>query len=194
MAMANAVRTNAINHCEPLYRLTPADRTGCVPHTRTSTRWNHDDSHHRRRFPILLAAIAALLVFIAVDAASSSVQAQTPSADASLSSLSLSDSLGDDIELSPEFSAATTSYTTDDAELASTVTSTTVTAETTDENATAVIMINGVEDADGAVDLVAGYTSSPWWSLRRTERRRRPIPSPFFGQRPMTMTIPRTTP
>ena len=111
----------------------------------------------RRRFPILLAAIAALLVFIAVDAASSPVQAQTPSADASLSSLSLSDSLGDDIELSPEFSAATTSYTTDDDELASTVTSTTVTAETTDENATVVIMINYVEDADGAVDLVPGY-------------------------------------
>ena len=109
----------------------------------------------RRRFPILLTAIAALLVFIAVDAASSPVQAQA--ADASLSSLSLSDSLGDDIELSPEFSAATTSYTTDDDELASTVTSTTVTAETTDENATAVIMINGVEDADGTVDLVGGY-------------------------------------
>ena len=111
----------------------------------------------RRRFPVLLAAIAALLVFIAVDAASSPVQAQTPSVDASLSSLSLSDSLGDDIELSPEFSASTTSYTTDDDELASSVTSTTVTAETTDENATVVIMINGVEDADGAVDLVAGY-------------------------------------
>ena len=111
----------------------------------------------RRRFPVLLAAIAALLVFIAVDAASSPVQAQTPSADASLKSLSLSDSLGDDIELSPEFSAATSSYTTDDDELASSVTSTTVTAETTNEDATAVIMINGVEDADGAVDLVAGY-------------------------------------
>ena len=111
----------------------------------------------RRRFPILLAAIAALLVFIAVDAASSPVQAQTPSADASLSSLSLSDSLGDDIELSAEFSAATTSYTTDDDELESTVASTTVTAETTNEDATVVIMINGVEDADGTVDLVAGY-------------------------------------
>ena len=111
----------------------------------------------RRRFPVLFAAIAALLVFIAVDAASSPVQAQTPSADASLSSLSLSDSLGDDIELSPEFSAATTSYTTDDDELESTVTSTTVTAETTDEDATAVIMINGVEDEDGTVDLVGGY-------------------------------------
>ena len=112
---------------------------------------------NRRRFPILFAAIAALLVFIAVDAASSPVQAQASSADASLSSLSLSDSLGDDIELSPEFSAATTSYTTDDDELASTVTSTTVTAETTDEDATVVIMINGVEDADGTVDLVGGY-------------------------------------
>ena len=105
----------------------------------------------RRRFPVLLAAIAALLVFIAVDAASSPVQAQTLSADASLKSLSLSD-----ITLSPGFSAEVTSYNAD-AELASTVTSTTVTAETTDEDATAVIMINGVEDADGAVDLVGGY-------------------------------------
>ncbi len=34
----------------------------------------------RQRFPILLAAIAALLVFIAVDAASSPVQAQGGSA------------------------------------------------------------------------------------------------------------------
>ena len=108
----------------------------------------------RRRFPVLLAAIAALLVFIAVDAASSPVQAQTPSADASLSSLSLSDSLGDDIELSATFSAEATSYT---ASVESTVTSTTVTAETTDEDATAAIMINGVVDADGTVDLVAGY-------------------------------------
>ena len=105
----------------------------------------------RRRFPVLLAAIAALLVFIAVDAASSPVQAQAPSADASLSSLSLSD-----ITLDPEFSAEVTSYTVDDV-VESSVTSTTVTAETTDDNATAVIMINGVEDADGAVDLVAGY-------------------------------------
>ena len=104
---------------------------------------------NRRRFPVLLAAIAALLVFIAVDAASSPVQAQTPSADASLKSLSLSD-----ITLDPEFSAEVTSYT---ASVESSVSSTTVTAETTDDNATAVIMINGVEDADGAVDLVAGY-------------------------------------
>ena len=113
----------------------------------------------RRRFPILLAAIAALLVFIAVDAASSPVQAQAPSADASLSSLSLSgvplgDMMPSDIKLSPGFSAEVTSYT---ASVASTVTSTTVTAETTNEDATAVIMINGVEDADGTVDLVAGY-------------------------------------
>ena len=110
----------------------------------------------RIRFPILFAVIAALLVFIAVDAASSPVQAQTPSADATLSSLSLSDSMGDEIELSATFSAATTSYTTDD-ELESAVASTTVTAETTDENATAVIRINDQEDADGTVDLVAGY-------------------------------------
>ena len=107
----------------------------------------------RRRFPILLAAIAALLVFIAVDAASSPVQAQTPSADASLSSLSLSDSMGDAIELSPTFSTETTSYT---ASVDSDVSSTTVTAETTDDAATAVITINGVEDADGTGDLVPG--------------------------------------
>ena len=115
----------------------------------------------RRRFPVLLAAIAALLVFIAVDAASSPVQVQAQSTDASLESLSLSDvPLGDmmpsDIPLSPEFSAEVTSYT---ASVASSVTSTTVTAETTNENATAVIMINGVEDADGTVDLVAGYNA-----------------------------------
>ena len=105
----------------------------------------------RRRFPILLAAIAALLVFIAVDAASSPVQAQTPSAVASLKSLSLSG-----ITLDPTFSAEVTSYTAD-AELASSVSTTTVTAVTTDEDATAVIKINDVEDADGAVDLVPGY-------------------------------------
>ena len=46
----------------------------------------------RRRFPALLAVIAALLVFIAVDPAPSPVQAQTPSEDASLSSLSLATS------------------------------------------------------------------------------------------------------
>ena len=72
-----------------------------------------------------------------------------PSADASLSSLSLSG-----ITLDPEFSAKATSYT---ASVESTVTSTTVTAETTDEDATAAIMINDQEDADGTVDLVAGY-------------------------------------
>ena len=84
-----------------------------------------------------------------------SVRDITPaSADASLKSLSLSDSLGDDIELSATFSTETTSYT---ASVESTVASTTVTAETTDEDATAVIMINDVEDADGTVDLVAGY-------------------------------------
>ena len=104
----------------------------------------------RRRFPILLAAIAALLVFIAVDAASAPVRAQTLSADASLKSLSL----GDDIELSATFSAEATSYT---ASVESSVSTTTVTAVTTDEDATAVIMINDVEDADGTVDLVPGY-------------------------------------
>ena len=109
----------------------------------------------------LLLAAAVLIVFIAVDAASSPVQAQTPSADASLSSLSLSDvPLGDmmpsDIPLSPEFSAETTSYA---ASVESSVASTTVTAETTDGDATTAIMINGVEDADGTVDLVAGYNA-----------------------------------
>ena len=108
----------------------------------------------RRRFPVLLAAIAALLVFIAVDAASSPVRAQSPSADASLKSLSLSESLTDDITLDPTFSAATTLY---NASVDSDVTSTTVTAETTDEDATTVITINYVEDADGTVDLVGGY-------------------------------------
>ncbi len=72
-----------------------------------------------------------------------------PSADASLSSLNLTD-----ITLDPEFSAKATSYT---ASVESTVTSTTVTAETTDEDATAAIMINDREDPDGTVDLVAGY-------------------------------------
>ena len=105
----------------------------------------------RRRFPILLAAIAALPVFIAVDAASAPVRAQTLSADASLKSLSLSG-----ITLDPTFSAEVTSYAAD-AELASSVSTTTVTAVATDEDATAVIKINGVEDADGAVDLVGGY-------------------------------------
>ena len=105
---------------------------------------------NRRRFPVLLAAIAALLVFIAVDAASAPVRAQAPSADASLKSLSL----GDDIELSATFSAEATSYI---ASVESSVSTTTVTAETTDEDATKVIRINGVEDADGAVDLVPGY-------------------------------------
>ena len=103
----------------------------------------------RRRFPALLAVIAALLVFIAVDPAPSPVQAQTPSEDASLSSLSLSD-----ITLSATFSAEVTSYT---ASVESSVSTTTVTAETTDEDATKVIRINGVEDADGTVDLVPGY-------------------------------------
>ena len=71
--------------------------------------------------------------------------------DASLSSLSLTDS---DITLDATFSATTTSYT---ASATSSATSTTVTAETTHANATAVIKINDVEDADGTVDLVPGY-------------------------------------
>ena len=101
-----------------------------------------------RRFPILVAVITAMAMLL------SPVQAQEGSADASLESLSLSDSLGDDITLDPEFSGEVTSYT---ASVESSVESTTVTAETTDSNATAAIMINGVEDADGTVDLVGGY-------------------------------------
>ena len=37
---------NALRRCAPLlYRLTPADRTGCIPYPCTSTRRSHDDSH-----------------------------------------------------------------------------------------------------------------------------------------------------
>ena len=57
----------------------------------------------RRRFPILLAAIAALLVFIAVDAVSRPVQAQTPAAE--LMGLSL-----DSGTLRPAFDSAVTEY------------------------------------------------------------------------------------
>ena len=57
----------------------------------------------RRRFPVLLATIAALLVFIAVDAASGPVQAQTPAAE--LAGLSLSSST-----LRPAFDPAVTEY------------------------------------------------------------------------------------
>ena len=146
----------------------------------------------RRRFPILLAAIAALLVFIAVDAASSPVQAQTQSADASLNrsaSAKASAMTSHWIPHSPPRSPPTPQAWTSD------VTSTTVTAETTDEDATAVIMINGVEDADGTVDLVAGYNViAVEVTAQDGTTTRRPIPSPFFGHSPMTMTIPRTTP
>ena len=57
----------------------------------------------RRRFPVLLAVIAALLVFIAVDAVSSPVQAQTPAAE--LTGLSLSSGT-----LRPAFDPAVTEY------------------------------------------------------------------------------------
>ena len=71
--------------------------------------------------------------------------------DASLNSLSLSG-----ITLDPTFSAEVTSY---NASVDSDVTSTTVTAATTDEDATTAITINYVEDADGTVDLVPGYNN-----------------------------------
>ena len=70
------------------------------------------------------------------------------SADATLSSLSLSG-----VTLTPPFTSSTTSYTAD---VANSVTSTTVTAQTTDPNATAVIRLNGTVDADGTVSLAVG--------------------------------------
>ena len=108
----------------------------------------------RRRFPILLAAIAALLVFIAVDAASSPVQAQTPSADATLSSLRPQRQHGRRHRAESHILHRGHLLHRKRGRRRS---STTVTAETTDDAATAVIRINGVEDADGTVDLVPGY-------------------------------------
>ena len=69
--------------------------------------------------------------------------------DATLSSLSLSDGT-----LDPTFMSGTQSYT---ASVANSVTSTMVTAETTDPNAAEpVIKLDGTEDADGTVDLAVG--------------------------------------
>ena len=72
--------------------------------------------------------------------------------DATLSSLSLSDGT-----LDPTFMSGTQSYT---ASVANSVTSTMVTAETTDPNAAEpVIKLDGTEDADGTVDLAEGENS-----------------------------------
>ena len=69
--------------------------------------------------------------------------------DATLSSLSLSDGT-----LDPTFMSGTQSYT---ASVANSVTSTMVTAETTDPNAAEpVIKLDGTEDTDGTVDLAEG--------------------------------------
>ena len=67
--------------------------------------------------------------------------------DATLSSLSLS------VTLAPTFVSGTYSYT---ASVANDITSTTVTAETADSNATSVIKLDGTEDADGTVALALG--------------------------------------
>ena len=68
--------------------------------------------------------------------------------DATLQSLSLSG-----VALRPAFSPGVTSYT---ASVADTVSSTTVTAATTQTGATAVVLLNGVVDGDGTVDLAEG--------------------------------------
>ena len=71
------------------------------------------------------------------------------SSDATLSSLSLSG-----VTLNETFAPGTTIYTAD---VANSVTSTMVTATTTDSNAaTPVIKLNGAEDADGTVSLAEG--------------------------------------
>ena len=72
----------------------------------------------------------------------------TQSNDATLSSLNLSN-----VTLDPAFLAGTQSYT---ASVANSVTSTTVTAETTDANATSVVKLDGAVDTDGTVDLAVG--------------------------------------
>ena len=72
----------------------------------------------------------------------------TQSNDATLSSLNLSN-----VTLDPAFLAGTQSYT---ASVANSVTSTTVTAETTDSNATSVVKLDGTVDTDGTVDLAEG--------------------------------------
>ena len=74
-------------------------------------------------------------------------RAEPPSADATLSSLALS---GIDFGV---FDPATTEYT---ASVASGVTETTVTAAVNDGGATYVVQLNGVDDADGTVELAVG--------------------------------------
>ena len=71
--------------------------------------------------------------------------------DATLRSLSLSE-----VALSRTFSPDVTSYT---ASVADSVLSTTVTANPAQPEATAVVMLDGVEDSDGAVDLTEDSTS-----------------------------------
>ena len=74
-------------------------------------------------------------------------RAEPPSADATLSSLALS---GIDFGV---FDPATTEYT---ASVASGVTETTVTAAVNDGGATYVVQLDGVDDADGTVELAVG--------------------------------------
>ena len=57
------------------------------------------------------------------------------------------------VVLTPAFEGGTYTYTAD---VASTVTETTVTATPLDPDATAVIKLGGTEDSDGTVDLVVG--------------------------------------
>ena len=73
-----------------------------------------------------------------------------PSADAALGSLTLS---GIDFGL---FNLSTTGYT---ASVANDATETTVTATTNDEGATYVVMLDGVPDPDGTVELAVGGNS-----------------------------------
>ena len=77
----------------------------------------------------------------------------TSPGDATLSSLALEDGGGNTITLTPIFAQATITYT---ARVGNSVTSTTVTAQTTNSNTTAVIKLDGVTDADGTVDLAVG--------------------------------------
>ena len=85
-----------------------------------------------------------------VDDQSMRVCANLPprSSDATLSSLSLSD-----VTLSPTFTSGGITYT---ASVGNSVTSTMVMAQTTHSNATAVIKLNDVVDADGTVALAVG--------------------------------------
>ena len=75
------------------------------------------------------------------------------SADATLRGLALEDGDGNTIPLTPPFVTATRTYT---ASVGNSVSSTTVTAQTTHPNATTVIKLRGTEDLDGTVDLAVG--------------------------------------